>query len=181
MKNFTQLHDFMVYFSSSNTLIRSDNIYTIWYSVETEQEKEGITPYRVVPSHILQLLGLRCLEKESALCFFFFLLTTYPLFSDNYSEKAFAASFLSLVFFFFFFSIWSCCLASLWWFTGRRKLIIKNLLKLFLQLFGRRLICVFLSWLKDYLLTKLLWVSNDAICLSVWEGGFVEGKWFPNQ
>jgi hypothetical protein len=43
------------------------------------------------------------------------------------------------------------------------------------------LICVFLSWLKDYLLTKLLWVSNDAICLSVWEGGFVEGKWFPNQ
>jgi hypothetical protein len=72
--------------------------------VETEQKKEGITPYRVVPSHILQLLGLIKMpgeRKHFMLFFFFFLLTTYPLFSNNYFEKAFEASFLSLVFFFF--------------------------------------------------------------------------------
>lgn len=52
------------------------------------------------PSHILQLLGLRCLEKESTLCFF--LLTTYPLFSSNYFEKAFRLPFFHWCFFVFF-------------------------------------------------------------------------------
>jgi hypothetical protein len=75
--------------------------------VETEQKKEGITPYRVVPSHILQLLGLIKMpgERKHFMLFFFFLLTTYPLFSNNYFEKAFEASFLSLVFFFFWFNL----------------------------------------------------------------------------
>jgi hypothetical protein len=86
--------------------------------VETEQKKEGITPYRVVPSHILQLLGLIKMPGE---------------------RKHFM-----LFFFFFQFEVvaWYHCDGLR---TGRRKLIIKNLLKLFLQLFGRRLICVFLS------------------------------------
>lgn len=75
--------------------------------METEQKKEGITPYRVVPSHILQLLGLIKMpgERKHFMLFFFFLLTTYPLFSNNYFEKAFEASFLSLVFFSFWFNL----------------------------------------------------------------------------